>query len=530
MSVRRLIHKFSMVESSSPTIAFNQPDGLSTDGLNVFNGEEKLSGTNSAGMCQGSKTEILGYDQKATKSEINLIMLGMTGDGKSNLASWLIGQSDVFAVSDKAQSCTDKALFADGLCFGGLFQGQWAIADTPGLSDSQGRDANNLRATIKLLKEDVRSATAFVMVVNATQVRMTASLQSIIKVFRGCFGPQLWRNFVVVFTRWDWRNRWGEFSQDALKRRQHEYKSWLQELEQELNGRSDVLDWIAEIRFFGVDLPDLKQLKPEQKEMLVAEDEMNSKQLNDLYNHLYITLPTLGNVGLRDIKAETSDLHEELQRQLQEEREAASAQAAELAERDHTRMLLLERQIMELERTMRTQHEDFEASERITIAERQVGAKGEIRAAQENQERQKREAEEREREREARMRQQELEIASREREARLQQQLEMERKEHAAQLRQQELERERREREMQQREHEREREQLAARLRQPAPSTYCGSDFGGGGSIFDGFPSYSNPAPAPSYTSQRSHTGPRCKDGSLDMRYKVNRGLDKHFS
>jgi len=30
------------------------------------------------------------------------------------------------------------------------------------------------------------------------------------------------------------------------------------------------------------------------------------------------------------------------------------------------------------------------------------------------------------------------------------------------------------------------------------------------------------------YDSVARHDGPRCKDGSLDMRYKVNRGKDKY--
>lgn len=52
------------------------------------------------------------------------------------------------------------------------------------------------------------------------------------------------------------------------------------------------------------------------------------------------------------------------------------------------------------------------------------------------------------------------------------------------------------------------------------------------------FPSYSHypdiacsraPSPARSFTSSSQSSGPRCKDGTLDMRYKENRGRDKYY-
>lgn len=119
-----------------------------------------------------------------------MVVLGMTGDGKSNLGTWLLGDPKAFKVSDRADSCTDEPVAQVGDCFGGHadYSGRWQVVDTPGLSDTSGKDAQNLRNTVDLLKNKVKKATAFVLVVNGQQDRMSAALKNTIKVFRGCFG------------------------------------------------------------------------------------------------------------------------------------------------------------------------------------------------------------------------------------------------------------------------------------------------------------------------------------------------------
>ena len=259
-----------------------------------------------------------------------VVVLGMTGDGKSNLSTWLLGNPNVFRVSDSAESCTEEPLAAVGNCFGkyASYDGKWQVVDTPGLSDSAGRDAQNLRSTVALLKNKVKQATAFILVVNAQQDRMSAALKNTIRVFRGCFGPSLWANLCVVFTKWDWAKRHGGFTVDKLNQRRAEWNKWFLKCEVEYNGLPDAVSG-AEIQFFAVDLPSLALVlqdggDEEVEDMLLETSKSGlastGEQIRMLYNHIYIVLAAKTPVNMLLAEAKTEQLHEEIAARLKEEK------------------------------------------------------------------------------------------------------------------------------------------------------------------------------------------------------------------
>eukprot|EP00670_Eutreptiella_braarudii_P001997 CAMPEP_0174293704 /NCGR_PEP_ID=MMETSP0809-20121228/39454_1 /TAXON_ID=73025 ORGANISM="Eutreptiella gymnastica-like, Strain CCMP1594" /NCGR_SAMPLE_ID=MMETSP0809 /ASSEMBLY_ACC=CAM_ASM_000658 /LENGTH=470 /DNA_ID=CAMNT_0015394689 /DNA_START=22 /DNA_END=1434 /DNA_ORIENTATION=+ len=328
-----------------------------------------------------------------------VVVLGMTGDGKSNLSTWLLGNPNVFRVSDSAESCTEEPLAAVGNCFGkyASYDGKWQVVDTPGLSDSAGRDAQNLRSTVALLKNKVKQATAFILVVNAQQDRMSAALKNTIRVFRGCFGPSLWANLCVVFTKWDWAKRHGGFTVDKLNQRRAEWNKWFLKCEVEYNGLPDAVSG-AEIQFFAVDLPSLALVlqdggDEEVEDMLLETSKSGlastGEQIRMLYNHIYIVLAAKTPVNMLLAEAKTEQLHEEIAARLKEEKAERARQVEQ-----HQKALKEEQQKREAEEAKRmAEQKEAKAREAQLRKEAEEKRAADLREAQEREARLRREAE-----------------------------------------------------------------------------------------------------------------------------------------
>jgi hypothetical protein len=283
-----------------------------------------------------------------------VVVLGMTGDGKSNLATYILGDADIFKVSDNAESCTDEPVLKAGVFFGvwGKCSGCCTVMDTPGLSDSGGCDAANLRKTIAMLKEQVVNVIAFVLVVNAQQDRMSAALKNTIKVFRACFGPMWWHNLCVVFTKWDWGKKYGGFTVAKLQKRKAEWTAWFRQCEMEYSETEHVVD-AAEIQLFAVDLPPLAMVLeeggPDEVNSMLEEcaiDKFSSTgdQLRALHFHLSVVLASRPAMSMRLAEAKTDNLHEELARQLK-----AEAALRVKIEEDHRREMSEQKDLREAE-------------------------------------------------------------------------------------------------------------------------------------------------------------------------------------
>ena len=293
----------------------------------------------SPGPCGPTPGHWTGNSGPSGDSTPTVVVMGMTGDGKSNLCTWLTGNHQLFPVSNAAESCTERPVAALGNCFGNFagYKGKWLVVDTPGLSDSAGRDAQNLRNTIHLLKSQVKQVTTFVLVVNAQQDRMSAALKNNINVFRGCFGSSMLTNLCVVFTKWDWGKKYGQFTLKKLQQRRAEWTKWFAQCEVDYAGEV-AREAPAEIQIFAVDLPPLDLVlqdggHEEVTQMLQesSSDRLSTtgEQIERLYNHIYVVMSARRPVSMQMAEARTENLLEEIRKNLEEEK----VKSKELAEK-----------------------------------------------------------------------------------------------------------------------------------------------------------------------------------------------------
>ena len=72
--------------------------------------------------------------------------------------------------------------------------------DTPGAGDSKGRDTKHIAEMVVGLK-NVGYAHSFLIVVNSADPRLSDQLQETLNLFCQMFGPEFFKNVLLVFTR-----------------------------------------------------------------------------------------------------------------------------------------------------------------------------------------------------------------------------------------------------------------------------------------------------------------------------------------
>ena len=75
------------------------------------------------------------------------------------------------------------------------------IIDTPGTSDTEGRDCEHGIALAEGIKR-IGSITAFMMLFSGETPRFTQSTQEQVKLYENIFGREMWRNTITEFTFW----------------------------------------------------------------------------------------------------------------------------------------------------------------------------------------------------------------------------------------------------------------------------------------------------------------------------------------
>ena len=75
------------------------------------------------------------------------------------------------------------------------------IIDTPGTSDTEGRDCEHGVALAEGIKR-IASITAFMMLFNGERPRFTQSTQEQVKLYENIFGREMWKNTITEFTFW----------------------------------------------------------------------------------------------------------------------------------------------------------------------------------------------------------------------------------------------------------------------------------------------------------------------------------------
>jgi len=192
---------------------------------------------------------------------LGVALFGLTGDGKSTLCNWLAGKEDVCQAGSALQSETTEVTVATLPWFNDESQGQLVLADTPGISDTEGRDAHQWIATVKNIKLGLPMLDAVILVVNFAQERMNQDRRDMISVLRDSFGYDLWKHFAVVFTHFPWKtetNRFGK-SQASLDKKAVGWRGYFKGLEEERGIDSEDHDQeidklMQAIPFFAVEM------------------------------------------------------------------------------------------------------------------------------------------------------------------------------------------------------------------------------------------------------------------------------------
>merc|ERR1711973_590513 len=164
-----------------------------------------------------------------------IVILGQTGAGKSTLANVLIGEDPncnncTFPICTGMDSCTKETTYATAKWLG---KGQnFTVVDTPGFGDSDQNDNDLIDEMTKVLKDNVKSANALVLLVNCEQERFNNALQQMIREMIALFGETFWKNAIIGVSHWSYspdniakRNYTGMTEEKFMK----EMKSQLEE-------------------------------------------------------------------------------------------------------------------------------------------------------------------------------------------------------------------------------------------------------------------------------------------------------------
>ena len=145
-----------------------------------------------------------------------IVTIGITGCGKSSTLNTLAGDELKAAFQESAEpaSCTQSTS-----CQNCLWRGRGDVirlVDTPGLSDSNGKDSQNIADMMEQLKTQIQHVHTFLIVMDGgpsrSGVRMAEHMKAMLKLFSQCFGHDFLRNAMICFTNW------GHSKRDEMKR------------------------------------------------------------------------------------------------------------------------------------------------------------------------------------------------------------------------------------------------------------------------------------------------------------------------
>jgi len=173
-----------------------------------------------------------------------VMIIGETGVGKSQLCN-LLSRSTTFPVSAESNSCTFQTTIREVLWSDKLpkylpdededegenkdkdednkkeEEGEqdetdtlnidpriyenyaFTLLDAPGLSDSANKDSNHIQTMINKCKL-VNKVSAFILVFNGKQPRLSSAVREMLKTFIQMFTKEYMNNIAVVFTNWSY--------------------------------------------------------------------------------------------------------------------------------------------------------------------------------------------------------------------------------------------------------------------------------------------------------------------------------------
>ena len=197
---------------------------------------------------------------------INILITGLTGSGKSALANALLGREDgAIEGSDLSKGCTVRVEGRTSDIMPAIGIRVW---DTPGLKDGTKAERKYLREILKVW-ERYKSNDLVIFCIEAKQRcvlgKDNQNVQAMIDLTKK-FGPKFWKNAVVVLTfannietfNLDWRRKSREEKGDCFKKKIEEYTKLIKiNMKEHVKIDRDIVDKIKVIPAGHHTIPEL---------------------------------------------------------------------------------------------------------------------------------------------------------------------------------------------------------------------------------------------------------------------------------